>query len=93
LKYWFVIFLILQSGICMAADEVLVPLWDFLPGADRYSIGWRMGRGENYVKEWWDFYAALPDAEKASYKAKYPEPQGWEGFYTKEHPRWDERTK
>jgi ribA/ribD-fused uncharacterized protein len=62
----------------------LLPLWLKYPDIPRYSIGWRMGYGEDYVYQWVPWYEGLTDKGKQAYQAMYPEPEGWRGYYNKE---------
>ena len=80
------ILLIVQLGICMADNKTLIPLWEFQPKEGRYSIGWRMGKGEDYVSVWWKFYEKLSKDNKEKYRTEFPEPCEWEGFYEDRHP-------
>lgn len=66
------------------------PLWAFLPEVSRYSMGWRMGRGEDYAQEWWLWFESISSEQKSCYIAKHPEPITWAGFYKREHPRLSE---
>jgi hypothetical protein len=67
-------------------DNEMEPLWLFLPDVSRYSIGWRMGAGEDYAQEWWAWFESLSTQQKSAYIAKHPEPISWTGFYNREHP-------
>ena len=57
------------------------PLWEEYPGIPWGSIGWRMGAGEDYSIEWNKWYGSLSKEEKEKYKSKWPEHEGWQGFY------------
>lgn len=64
--------------------KVMLPLWLALPDIPRYSIGWRMGEGDDYSWEfskWWDGLS-LPAQQE--YQRRYPEPVGWQGWYREE---------
>ena len=61
-------------------------IWLMFPQLDRGSIGWRMGSGEDYLAKWHKFYKHLNKKEKRAYQSKYPEPLGWEGFYSGTFP-------
>ncbi len=71
-------------------EKELIPLWQFQPDVPRYSIGWRMGRGEEYRFDWWSWFDSLDQSQKSEYISKYPEPEGWKGFYAKQHPDFPE---
>ena len=57
------------------------PPWTVYPDIEIYSIGWRMGSGEDYMIAYQPWLRELPQAEKAAYIAKHPEPEAWTGFY------------
>ena len=44
----------------MPAEKNIVPPWEAFPDYERYTIGWRMGGGEEYFHDWWNFIASLP---------------------------------
>ena len=69
------------------------PPWLVNPDAERYSISWRMGGGEDYLREWWLYFNALSHEESILYQEQYPEPESWEGFYKKEHPLLSEEER
>ena len=58
-----------------------LPPWSAYPEIPRYSIGWRMGGGEAYWVEFWDWYHTLSSEEQSAYRAEYPEPEDWDGYY------------
>lgn len=62
----------------------MLPLWLKHPDIPAYSIGWRMGHGEDYRFAWAEWYNALSDEEQRRYQALYPAPEEWEGFYDPE---------
>jgi hypothetical protein len=65
----------------------LKPLWLMFP-YQMGSLGWRMGRGEEYMEVWHAWYAELwPQELRDAYAAKYPEPEGWTGFYRSLDPQ------
>lgn len=57
------------------------PVWIEFPNIPWGSVGWRMGCGEDYWGKWNKWYSNLPEADKAEYKKKWREVEGWEGFY------------
>jgi ribA/ribD-fused uncharacterized protein len=66
-------------------DNLMAPLWIMYSHISRYSIGWRMGYGENYVIEFTSWYSSLNIEEKNMYQKMFPEPKGWLGWYKEEH--------
>lgn len=38
----------------------LVPPWAEFPTYEHYTIGWRMGAGEDYIHKWYEFIESLP---------------------------------
>lgn len=61
------------------------PLWLAYPDIPRYSIGWRMGGGEDYSWNFSLWWRGLNQETKDVYQKMYPEPKGWKGWYTGEH--------
>lgn len=57
------------------------PPWLQHPDIKRRSIGWRMGRGEDYMVQWGPWFKGLSSAGRSQYQALYPEPEEWKGFY------------
>jgi hypothetical protein len=66
----------------MESDQELFPLWMEYPGEGRLSMCWRMGGGEDYVREWGQWYDSLTPEDRKKYQRKYPEPEEWRGFYS-----------
>lgn len=61
-------------------DELLAPPWIAYPGYTRYTIGWRMGSGEDYIWKWWEMVRAMPrDFEtRCAYLMRFdPAPRPW----------------
>ena len=67
------------------ADGLVVPPWQAFPEIERYSIGWRMGAGEDYWLQFSNWYAEISAEERKTYRDTYPEPEPWTGFYKAEH--------
>ena len=58
----------------------MLPPWEEFPAYERYTIGWRMGPGETYLGNWFDFTAALPkdyESRLAYLKRHRPAPLNW----------------
>lgn len=62
---------------------LMVPPWKALPDILLRSIGWRMGRGEDYVLEFDEWFARKHDDAKQRYMEEHPEPSAWAGFYAR----------
>jgi len=58
------------------------PIWAAFPTIPWGSIGWRMGSGEDYWHAWMPWFKALAVDDRTEYKEMWPEPEGWQGFYT-----------
>jgi hypothetical protein len=67
------------------------PPWVVFPYIPRGSIGWRMGRGEDYYNEFYKWFSVLGSTERDRYVLGQPEPAEWKGFYAMivSHP-WNE---
>lgn len=61
--------------------DSLQPPWLVIPGRDMTHLVWRMGSGEDYNHAFYKYYSSLSEHEQALYSKKYPEPDGWSGYY------------
>jgi ribA/ribD-fused uncharacterized protein len=62
--------------------KAMPPPWAQYPDIPRTSIGWRMGRGEDYMCKWDCWYRGLSEAGKATYRAANPAPAGeWNDYW------------
>ncbi len=62
----------------MAID--MVPPWEKYPTYEKYTIGWRMGAGEDYIHSWYRFVSKLPEAYDTRFaylKRHRPAPVNW----------------
>lgn len=57
------------------------PPWLESPQLSRHSMGWRMGRGEDYMSEFLLWFRRMSTEDKQDYVKDYPEESGWVGFY------------
>ncbi len=57
------------------------PPWIAFPDYDRYSMGWRMGGGEDHIFKLYVYFKNINDKQKEEYRLKYHEPQDWVGWY------------
>ena len=65
--------------------KIMPPLWLACREIERYSIGWRMGSGEDYKYQFGEWLDALPAEEQAEYRTLFPEPVTWKGWWDDEH--------
>lgn len=65
--------------------RIMPPLWIAYPEIERYSIGWRMGYGEDYLDEWRTWFNSLTDEERKTYQELFPEPVTWKGYWKHKH--------
>lgn len=61
--------------------ERMLPCWLMFRWISRYSIGWRMGAGEEYRYQWLEWLERLSLEEKKTYIKQFPEPKSWIGFW------------
>lgn len=59
----------------------MLPPWEKYPDIKHNSIGWRMGRGEDYFNSFYPWFSSLDQNAKDNYKRDHPEPASWLGFY------------
>jgi len=59
-------------------DRIMAPLWLKYPNIPQGSIGWRMGYGEDYASEFFQWYYALKKEQQEEYDKKFPKPVCWE---------------
>ena len=64
--------------------KIMPPLWLACREIERYSIGWRMGYGESYRYQFGDWLDTLSPEEQAEYRALFPEPITWKGWWDDE---------
>ena len=59
----------------------MLPPWKVMPNEPMASMAWRMGSGEDYRSDFFDWFVALSGEEQQVYISENPEPNGWEGYY------------
>ena len=64
--------------------KIMPPPWLAYREIERYSIGWRMGYGEDYIYRFGDWLDTLSPEERAEYRALFPEPVTWKGWWDDE---------
>jgi broad specificity phosphatase PhoE len=57
------------------------PPWIERPDIPFLSIGWKMGWGEVYMKEFTDWFVSLTAEERAAYEREHPQPDSWPDFW------------
>lgn len=62
-------------------DNPPLPPWLAYPSYGRYSIGWRMGAGEEHIDKLYVYFKNVSKETYESYRLQYPEPEGWKGWY------------
>lgn len=67
--------------------KIMPPPWLTYREIERYSIGWRMGYGEDYIVRFGDWLTLLSPEERAEYRALFPEPVTWKGWWDNEEIR------
>ncbi|MFR4564944.1 NADAR family protein, partial [Anaerotignum sp.] len=64
--------------------KIMPPPWLAFPDIERYSIGWRMGYGEDYIYRFGDWLDTLSPEERKEYRSLFPEPITWKGWWDDE---------
>ena len=65
-------------------QKMMPPPWLAHREIERYSIGWRMGYGEDYIDRFGDWLVTLSPKERAEYRVLFPEPVTWKGWWDDE---------
>ena len=61
------------------------PIWIMYPHITQFSIGWRMGSGEDYKCNFWDWLNTLTENEQKKYQEMFPPPKNWREYYNSEY--------
>ena len=64
--------------------SIMPPPWLAHREIERYSIGWRMGYGEDYIDRFGDWLDTLSPDERTEYRTLFPEPVTWKGWWDDE---------
>ena len=64
--------------------KIMPPPWLAHREIERYSIGWRMGYGEDYIYRFGDWLDTLSPEERTEYRTLFPEPVTWKGWWDDE---------
>lgn len=65
-------------------SEIKTPVelpWKIYPGVHPYDMFWRMGKGEDSIIHFSDYYSKLSSKEKEIIKLTKPAPYEWKDFY------------
>lgn len=65
--------------------KIMPPPWLAFPEIERYSIGWRMGYGEDYIDRFSEWLDELSQEEQEEYRMLFPEPVTWKGWWDDAH--------
>ena len=68
----------------MNIKDPLPPMWFRYPDVGPFSIGWRMGFGEDYKMEFEQWYSQLSESQKIEYQRLFPAPKTWPMAYSTE---------
>lgn len=64
--------------------KIMSPPWLAHPDIERYSIGWRMSHGEDYMNQFSTWLESLSPEECTEYRTLFPEPVTWRGWWENE---------
>ena len=62
-------------------EKVVQPPWEAFPHISSADTFWRMGLGEDYLTDFYNFFVKLSDREKTIYMLTHHQPYDWNGFY------------
>ncbi|WP_052257608.1 hypothetical protein [Leisingera sp. ANG-DT] len=62
-------------------EGTIIPPWCEIPGYGHTSMCWRMGGGEDYMRNFRAWFSQLETNDRIQFETKFPEPQDWSGFY------------
>ncbi|WP_186375934.1 hypothetical protein [Hyella patelloides] len=57
-----------EFDLLYPAEKDIVPPWEKFPTYEHHSLGWRMGDGEDYKCNWWNFVDSLPSEYESRLK-------------------------
>ena len=75
------------------ADGPPEPPWLAFPDYPRFSMGWRMGPGQDYMCEFREWFDGLTVKQRNAYREYYLEPDNWTRFYAGMSGQPDETSK
>jgi hypothetical protein len=65
----------------LSSDDVMQPPWLYLQGEPMSSLVWRMGHGEDYRLDFFEWFFSKSDEYRLAYKRDFQEPPEWQGYY------------
>lgn len=66
-------------------ENPMPPIWIMYPHISQFSIGWRMGYGEDYKYKLFDWKESLTDSERKQYEEMFPAPKTWREYYNENY--------
>ena len=57
--------------------KLMAPQWIAFPALSEFSMGWRMGAGEDYKCDFWNWYETLSPEQQQEYQTLFPYPCFW----------------
>ena len=73
-----------ENDMALQEKKIMPPPWLAHREIERYSIGWRMGYGEDYIDRFGDWLDTLSPEERTEYRTLFPEPVTWKGWWDDE---------
>jgi hypothetical protein len=70
-----------EFGHFKPLDNTIQTPWNKFPNIDKYDLFWRMGKGEDYLKFFCEYYNGLNEREKTIIKLTNPAPYDWNEIY------------
>lgn len=70
-----------QFGHFKPLENSIQPPWKKFPNMDSNNMFWRMGKGEDYLTQFSEYYNGLDDREKMIFKMTNTCPYEWQSFY------------
>lgn len=71
----------IRMAFTFTLEHPMPPIWMRFPNISQYSIGWRMGYGEDYKWQWSDWLDTLSPTEQSQYQILFPHPIFWREYY------------
>ncbi|EKT4550826.1 NADAR family protein [Flavobacterium psychrophilum] len=70
-------------------ENPMPPIWMMYPNISQYSIGWRMGYGEGYKFDLYDWLKTLTIQEQQTFDEMFPKPIFWRDLYSEDYEEED----